>query len=632
METDTEYTVLNRINSPSDVKKLNSSELKTLCNELRQYIINVLSENPGHLASSLGTVELIVALHYLFNVPQDTLIFDVGHQAYAHKVITGRREEFKNIRKLGGLSGFPKRSESKYDCFGTGHASTSISAALAMALADKINGEDNFHIAVIGDGSMTGGMAFEALNHAGSTNANLLVILNDNGISIDKRVGAMSQYFTSITSSHTYNKVKNQIWNALGGNNRQYNKHRTFFRSILLFFKNLFAGQSNFFEALNIRYFGPIDGHDIEGLVQTIEKLKKIQGPKLLHIITKKGKGLTAAENNPTVYHAPGVFDARTGERESKKTDNGKPLNFAEVFGRTLVQLADMQNNIVAITPAMLSGSCLNKMNEKYPERTFDVGIAEEHAVTLAAGFAAKGIRPFCCIYSSFMQRGFDQIIHDIALQDLPVTLCLDRAGLVGDDGATHHGVFDMAYLNMIPNLIVSAPKDEVDMRNLMYTSLHCTHPFAIRYPRGSGFISDWNQPFSEITVGKAECIYSGEHTSVLFTETVGKDAQQAVEELQKEGKNTGLYYFRFIKPLDEDMLEEIFKTYKYIVTVEDGVKTGGFGQSIVSYACQRGYCNEITVMGIEDKFVEQGSIPQLKRLCSIDKDSIKQKIFEKYQ
>ena len=632
MVDDCNYSILSTINSPSDVKKLDIDGLKTLCKELRHYIIAVLSENPGHLASSLGTIELIVALHYLIDVPTDTLVFDVGHQAYAHKVLTGRKEQFKDIRKLNGLSGFPKRSESRYDNFGTGHASTSVSASLAMALADKIHKNDkNFHIAVIGDGSMTGGMVFEALNHAGSTNANLLIILNDNGISIDKRVGAMSQYFTHITSSPKYNKIKNQIWNALGGNKNSYNKHRTFLRSILLFFKNLFAGQSNFFEALHIRYFGPIDGHDLPTLLSTIDKLKKIQGPKLLHIITTKGKGLSFAENNPTVYHAPGVFDAKTGKREEKHIDMDDTLKFSEIFGKSLVELARKYENIVAITPAMLSGSCLNEMNMRYPDRTFDVGIAEEHAVTLAAGFATRYIRPFCCIYSSFLQRSFDQIIHDVALQNLGVTFCIDRAGIVGDDGATHHGVFDLSYLNMIPNMIVAAPKDEVEMRNLMFTSLFIDKPFALRYPRSNGFVRQWKQDFTLIEVGKSEQIYGGQRVAVLFIGAIGNECKQAVEELRQEGKEVGLYYFRFLKPLDDVMLQKIFDIYEYIITVEDGVKIGGFGWSIENYAEQNKYKNDITVLGIDDIFIEQGSIIQLKTICGIDKNAIKNKICEKW-
>lgn len=627
-----EGNILKTINSPKDVKKLSIKELKTLCEELRQYIINVLSENPGHLASSLGTVELIVALHYLFDVPNDTLVFDVGHQAYAHKVLTGRREQFRNIRKLNGLSGFPKRSESKYDSFGVGHASTSISASLAMALADKINdiNDNHFHIAVIGDGAMTGGMAFEALNQAGSTNANLLIILNDNGISIDKRVGAMSQYFTRITSSRTYNHIKNQIWNALGGNTDKYNKHRTMFREIGLFFKNFFSGKSNFFEALGIRYFGPIDGHDLKELISTIEKLKKIPGPKLLHIITIKGKGLSIAENNPTIYHAPGTFEAKTGERKNKQHDTNMPLKFSEVFGKTIVELAQAHENLVAITPAMLSGSCLNEMKKKFPDRTFDVGIAEEHAVTLSAGFATRNIKPICCIYSSFLQRGYDQIIHDVALQNLPVTFCIDRSGLVGDDGATHHGVFDLSYLNLVPNMIISAPRDEVEMRNLLYTSLSVNQPMSIRYPRGNGFVIDWKQKFRTIEIGKAREIYKGERVAVLFIGTIGKEAQDAVEELQKENKNVGLYYFCFLKPLDEVMLNSIFINYDKIITIEDGVKIGGFGWSVENYARENNFDTEITVLGVPDRFIEQGTILQLKTICGIDKESIKQMILKK--
>ena len=613
MDDSFQYTILDKIDSPADVKRLNTDELITLCKELRHYIINVLSENPGHLASSLGTIELIVALHFLFNVPEDTLVFDVGHQAYAHKVLTGRKEQFKRIRKLNGLSGFPKRSESKYDNFGTGHASTSVSASLGMALADKIKKNNkNFHIAVIGDGSMTGGMAFEALNQAGSTNANLLVILNDNGISIDKRVGAMSGYFTQITSSHKYNKIKNQIWNAMGGDKNANNKHLTFFRRVLLFFKNLFAGQSTFFEALHIRYFGPIDGHDLPALIATIDKLKKIQGPKLLHIVTTKGKGLALAESNPTVYHAPGTFDAVTGERLKKQANGNEPLKFSEVFGKSLVELAEKYDNIVAITPAMLSGSCLNEMNKKFPDRTFDVGIAEEHAVTLASGFATRGIRPFCCVYSSFLQRSFDQIIHDTALQDLPVIFCIDRAGLVGDDGATHHGVFDLSYLNMIPNMIISAPKDEVEMRNLMYTAVFSEKPFAIRYPRGNGFIAEWKTDFKKLEIGKAEEIKCGNKVAVLFIGTVGEDVKQAVKETDGENNEVGIYNFLFLKPLDEDMLKKIFDKYASVITVEDGVKTGGFGWSVTDCARKNGYKNDIEIMGIDDKFIEQGTIAQL--------------------
>jgi 1-deoxy-D-xylulose-5-phosphate synthase len=626
-----EGKILKNISSPKDLKNLSEQELVELCAEIRKYIIDVLSENPGHLASSLGTVELTVALHYLFDVPNDTLVWDVGHQAYAHKVLTGRKEEFRNIRKLNGLSGFPRRDESKYDSFGTGHASTSISASLAMALADKIKGENShYHIAVIGDGSMTGGMAFEALNQAGATNANLLIILNDNGISIDKRVGALSQYLTKINTSATYNHIKNQIWNALGGNTDAFTKHKNFIKRILFIIKSLFSGKSNFFEALNIRYFGPINGNDLHTLIKTINSLKTIQGVKILHIITKKGKGLTLAENNPTKYHAPGVFDAQTGEIEKNNTNEKQPLKFNEVFGETIVELAKENKNLVAITPAMLSGSSLNKMMKEFPGRTFDVGIAEEHAVTLSSGFAARGIIPFCCIYSSFLQRGYDQIIHDIALQKLPVVLCLDRAGLVGEDGATHHGVFDLAYLNLIPNIIIAAPMNEWELRNMMFTAIKLNKPIAIRYPRGRGFIVNWQNEMETIEIGKGETIYEGKDIAVLSLGTIGNNAKQAVEEIKKEtGKEIGLYDFRFLKPLDENLLDDVLSKYKTIITIEDGVKRGGFGWTIICYANKKSYQNNIINLGIEDKFIEQGKVSELQQLCNIDKESIKKKIFE---
>jgi 1-deoxy-D-xylulose-5-phosphate synthase len=626
-----EGKILKDISSPKDLKSLSEQELVELCAEIRKYIIDVLSENPGHLASSLGTVELTVALHYLFDVPNDTLVWDVGHQAYAHKVLTGRKEEFRNIRKLNGLSGFPRRDESKYDSFGTGHASTSISASLAMALADKIKGENShYHIAVIGDGSMTGGMAFEALNQAGATNANLLIILNDNGISIDKRVGALSQYLTKINTSATYNHIKNQIWNALGGNTDAFTKHKNFIKRILFIIKSLFSGKSNFFEALNIRYFGPINGHDLHTLIKTINSLKTIQGVKILHIITKKGKGLTLAENNPTKYHAPGVFDAQTGEIEKNNTNEKQPLKFNEVFGETIVELAKENQNLVAITPAMLSGSSLNKMMKEFPERTFDVGIAEEHAVTLSSGFAARGIIPFCCIYSSFLQRGYDQIIHDIALQKLPVVLCLDRAGLVGEDGATHHGVFDLAYLNLIPNIIIAAPMNEWELRNIMFTATKLNKPIAIRYPRGKGFIVNWQNEMETIEIGKGETIYKGKDIAILSLGTIGNNAKQAVEEIKKEtGKEIGLYNFRFLKPLDENLLNNILSKYKTIITIEDGVKRGGFGWTIICYSNKKRYQNNIINLGIDDKFIEQGKVCELQQLCNIDKESIKKKIFE---
>ena len=621
-----EGDILKKISNPDDLKRLSVDELKTLCADVRKYIIDVLSENPGHLASSLGTVELTIALHYLFNIPTDTLVWDVGHQAYTHKVLTERKEAFRNIRKLDGLSGFPRMDESKYDSFGVGHASTSISATLGMAIADKINNKDqNYHIAVIGDGSMTGGMAFEALNHTGSTNANMLVILNDNGISIDKGVGALGQYLTRISTSRTYNRLKNRVWNALGGNSDNHKKHKNLFRSISASFKSLFSGKSNFFEALNIRYFGPIDGNDLEKLIKTIESLKKIQGPKLLHIITKKGKGLQAAENNPTTYHAPGLFNAETGALEKKSSHKKEAKNYAAVAGETIVELAEKYNNIACITPAMLTGSGLNTMMQKFPDRTFDVGIAEEHAVTFSAGLATRGIKPYCFIYSSFLQRGYDQIIHDIALQKLPVVLCLDRAGLVGEDGATHHGVFDLAYLNLVPNMIVAAPLNEKEMRDMMLTAYDSSLPFSIRYPRGKGVITEDLGEMHTIPIGKGEKLKDGDNIAILSLGTIGNNAIKAAEELEKEGISVAVYNMRFLKPLDTNLLDEALQQYHNIICIEDGVKRGGFAWTIQNYILSNNKDNKIISLGIEDQFIEQGSVEELQSLCKIDAESIKE-------
>lgn len=615
--------LLRKINTPEDMKSFSIEELTQLCNELREYIIEVLSENPGHLASSLGTVELTVALHHIYNVPEDCLVWDVGHQAYSHKVLTGRRDAFENIRKFNGLSGFPRMNESKYDSFGTGHSSTSISAALAMAVADKLNNNPNHHIAVIGDGSMTGGMAFEALNHAGSTDADLLVILNDNGISIDKQVGALSQYLTKITTSATYNRLKNKIWNLMGGNTGAYSKRTTLFKKIAFATKSLFSGKSNFFEALNIRYFGPIDGNDIKSLVDTLSDLKKIKGPKLLHIITKKGKGLNAAENNPTKYHAPGIFDPQTGETPKKDKVDNPILKFQDVFGETLVELAKKHENIVGITPAMLSGCSMTKLQEVFPERTFDVGIAEQHAVCFAAGLATRNMIPFCNVYSSFMQRAYDQIIHDIALQQLPVILCLDRSGLVGEDGATHHGAFDLAYLRCVPNLTIGVPADEHDLRNVMFTAVKQKTPFVIRYPRGNGYLSDWRNPMTEIAIGKGVRVKSGKDIAILSLGTMIHNAKKAIERLSENGLDVALYDFKFLKPLDKDLANEALSGYKYILTVEDGCKDGGFGSAIAEYACENGFSNSIKRIGIPDNFVEHGSVSQLQKLCGMDAESI---------
>lgn len=625
MKNIVEGNILQKINSPQDVKNLHTEELKQLCSDLRRYIIDVLSENPGHLASSLGAVELAVALVRLFDFPKDTLVWDVGHQAYAYKVLTERKQAFKNIRKLGGPSGFPRREESKYDSFGTGHASTSISSALGMAVADELqNKEATYHIAVIGDGSMTGGEAFEGLNHAGSSGANILVILNDNGISIDKGTGALSQYLTNITTSKTYNRIKNKIWNLLGGNTEAYNPHKTFFKKIIFSLKSLFSGKSNFFEALNFRYFGPIDGNDVNQLLKTLDSLKKIQGPKLLHIITKKGKGLQVAENNPTTYHAPGMFNSKTGELTVKQYQTTDLKKFQEVFGKTLVDLASKYENIACITPAMLTGSGLNEMKAKFPLRTFDVGIAEEHALTFSAGLATRGIVPYCCVYSSFLQRAFDQIIHDIALQKLHVVICIDRAGLVGEDGATHHGVFDLAYMNMIPNIIVVAPKDELELQDMMLTAYHTHQPFAIRYPRGKVYHCEQNYERKILQIGKAEQILEGENTAILCLGTILNNAKQAIAELKSEGKNMGLYNMRFLKPLDTQMIDFICEKYDNIITIEDGVLRGGFGWSVENYLRKNSKQNKVVCLGIEDKFIEHGSIEELQKICGIDIEGIR--------
>ncbi|MDD2190961.1 MAG: 1-deoxy-D-xylulose-5-phosphate synthase [Bacteroidales bacterium] len=624
--------LLKNVNYPEDIKKLSKSQLPQLCNEVRSYIIDVLAKNPGHLGSSLGTVELTIALHYVYDIPVDSLIWDVGHQAYSHKLITGRKDKFHTIRKLNGLSGFPKIEESKYDCFGTGHSSTSISAILGMAMADKLNGnKKSHHIAVIGDGSMTGGMVFEALNHAGTTDVDMLVILNDNGISIDKKVGAMGEYFTLITTSPTYNRIKNKLWNMLGGNSSSYHKPKTLVNRVLFATKSVFSGKSNFFEALRIRYFGPIKGNDVLALVKTLEDLKKINGPKILHIITKKGKGLKSAEDNPITYHAPGVFNPKTGQREQCDSGGDDCISkFQDVFGDTLVELGEMNQKIVGITPAMLSGCSMNKFMERFPERCFDVGIAEQHAVCFSAGLAANGLIPFCNVYSSFLQRAYDQIIHDIALQNLPVILCLDRAGLVGEDGATHHGVFDLAYLRAIPNLTIFAPLNESELRNIMYTAQKgISSPMVIRYPRGKGYLKSWRNEFETIEIGKGEKIRDGKDIAILSLGAIGINAIIAANELAKDSIEVAIYNMRFLKPMDTVMLEEVFASYDNIITIEDGAENGGFGSAVSEYAIDKGYKNSIFRMGIKDEFIEHGSVSELQKLCKIDSHSLVSKVKE---
>ena len=572
--------LLEKVDSPSDLRKLNKNQLKQVCNELRQYIIDVVSEKGGHFGASLGVVELTVALHYVFNTPEDQLVWDVGHQAYGHKILTGRKKQFLTNRVKGGISGFPKRSESVYDTFGVGHSSTSISAALGMAVASKRNGDEKKqHVAIIGDGSMTAGIAFEGLNHAGVEKTDLLVVLNDNCMSIDPAVGALKEYLTDISTSKTYNKAKNKVWNLLGKISQFGPNAQAIAKKIEGAVKTTLLGESNYFESLNFRYFGPIDGHDVKHLANVLNDLKNIKGPKILHCITKKGKGYIPAEKgNSTAWHAPGVFDKNTGEI-IKKTTEKKPPKYQDVFGETIIELAKKNKNIVAVTPAMLTGSSLNKMMEVLPKRTFDVGIAEQHAVTFSAGMATQGNLPFCNIYSTFMQRAYDQVIHDVALQNLNIVFCLDRGGLVGADGATHHGAFDIAYLRCIPNMIVSAPMNEEELRNLMYTAqLPNQGPFSIRYPRGNGVMLEWKTNFKKIPVGKGREVQKGEEIAILSLGHPGNFVLEAQKTFEKEGLNIAHYDMRFAKPLDEKLLHKIFTSFNTIITIEDGCLLGGFG------------------------------------------------------
>ena len=610
-------------------------DLKQLAIELRHYIIDTLSQHPGHLASSLGTVELTLALHYVFNTPDDKLIWDVGHQSYGHKIITGRRDVFPTIRTYGGISGFPRMDESEFDAFGTGHSSTSVSAALGMAMASKLQGDTKRqHIAVIGDGSMTGGEAFEGLNNAGVSRANMLVVLNDNGISIDKAVGGLSRYLTRITASPKYNQLKEKVWVKLGGDKSDPGQRRTkslnFLQRATFMAKTAALGAPNLFESLVFRYFGPIDGHDLDQLVEVLTQLKEIKGPKLLHIVTKKGKGMRTAEKNPVTYHAPGLFNAETGV-QIKNNSNGKPLKYQDVFGHTIVELAKKNDRIVGITPAMPSGCSLNIMMEQMPTRAFDVGIAEQHAVTFAAGLAAQGMTPFCNIYSSFMQRAYDQLIHDVALQRLPVVMCLDRAGLVGDDGPTHHGAFDLACLRPVPNLTICAPMDEHELRNMMYTAqLPGQGAVVIRYPRGLSVHADWRNAFEALAVGKGRCLKEGSEVAILSIGHVGNDALAAAQQLEAEGVSAAMYDMRYLKPLDTELLDSIVaKGFRRIVTVEDGVKKGGLGSAVVEYFAQLRSDNPdttippVTILGLPDSFVTHGPVPRLHQDCGIDQSAI---------
>ncbi|MEO8109849.1 MAG: 1-deoxy-D-xylulose-5-phosphate synthase [Ginsengibacter sp.] len=622
-------TLLKAIDSPKDLKKLERSQLPELCDELRQYIVDVVSVHGGHFGASLGVVELTVALHYVFNTPYDQLVWDVGHQAYGHKILTGRRDNFITNRKYKGLSGFPKRAESDYDSFGVGHSSTSISAALGMAMASHYKGEDDRqHVAIIGDGAMTAGMAFEALNHAGIEKSNLLIILNDNCMSIDPNVGALKEYLTDITTSQTYNKLRDDFWKALGKLPAK-SFSRKMVSKLEAGLKGLLSNSSNLFEALNLRYFGPIDGHNITKLVDTLKDIKDIPGPKLLHIKTVKGKGYGLAEKDQTVWHAPGLFDKITGEIYKKKFDLPQPPKYQDVFGHTIIELAEKNDKIMGVTPAMPSGSSLKFMMEKMPSRAFDVGICEQHAVTLSAGLATQGMKVFCNIYSSFMQRAYDQVVHDVAIQQLPVIFCLDRAGLVGEDGPTHHGAYDIAYMRCIPNMVISAPMNESELRDLMFTAqLDSTKdPFVIRYPRGSAVKAEWKTPMKEIEIGTGRKLRDGEEIAVLTFGHPGNFAAEAIRDAVREGINPAHYDMRFVKPLDEKMLHEVFKNYSKIITVEDGTVTGGFGSAILEFMAENNYSAQVKILGIPDKIIEHGTPKELYTEVGIDANHIAEAI-----
>ena len=617
---------LSQINSPADLKKLKQEDLPAFSEELRDYIIDVVSLKGGHFSSSLGVVELTVALHYVFNTPEDQIVWDVGHQAYGHKILTGRRNRFHTNRILNGISGFPKRSESEYDTFGVGHSSTSISAALGMAVANKYLGNDNKHIAVIGDGAMTGGLAFEGLNNGGTMNTDFLVILNDNCMSIDPNVGALKEYLTDITTSKTYNKVKDEVWSLLGKISKFGPNAQAIVGNIENAIKSSILDQSNLFESLNFRYFGPVDGHDVHHLVQILNDLKQIKGPKILHIITKKGKGFKPAEEgDDAVWHAPGLFNKETGEIIKVTPKSPKPPKFQDVFGHTVVELAEMNDKIVGVTPAMPSGSSMNIMMKAMPERAFDVGIAEQHAVTFSAGMATQGLIPFCNIYSTFMQRALDQVIHDVAIQNLHVVFCMDRGGLVGADGPTHHGVFDLVYFRAMPNMIVSAPMDEIELRNLMFTAQEKDRgPFAIRYPRGTGSIINWKKPMQSVPIGRGRTLSNGSDVAILSIGPIGMEAQKAAEKLSEEGISVAHYDMRFVKPIDETLLHEVFTKFKNVITVENGVITGGMGSAVIEFMVDHEYHSKVVRLGIPDHFIEHGTQAELYAQCGFDADGIR--------
>ncbi|MEO0312346.1 MAG: hypothetical protein RIQ89_2003 [Bacteroidota bacterium] len=622
--------LLRKINSPDDLKRIKEEDLEAVCKELRDYIIDVVSVNGGHFGASLGVVELTVALHYAFNTPKDQLVWDVGHQAYGHKILTGRRDNFHTNRIYGGLSGFPKRSESHYDTFGVGHSSTSISAALGMAVGSRLKGDElQQHVAIIGDGAMTAGLAFEALNHAGVENSNLLVILNDNCMSIDPNVGALKEYLTDITTSQTYNKVKDEVWKMLGKISKFGPNAQEIASKVENAVKTSLLKQSNLFESLRFRYFGPVDGHDVNRLVKVLNDLKNIPGPKILHALTVKGKGYALAEKDQTKWHAPGLFDKITGEIFKPANPQPTPPKYQDVFGHTMVELAKQNEKIVGVTPAMPSGCSLNIMMKAMPERAFDVGIAEQHAVTFSAGLATQGMVPFCNIYSSFMQRAYDQVVHDVALQKLHVIFCLDRGGLAGADGPTHHGAFDIAFFRCIPNMVVSAPMNEIELRNLMYTASlqHNAMPFSIRYPRGNGVILDWQQPLTEIKIGEGRMVRNGEDVAILSLGHPGNFAVAACEILATNHIHPAHYDMRFAKPLDNALLHSIFKKFNKIITIEDGCIQGGFGSAIAEFMIDHQYHAHLVRMGIPDQFIEHGEQRELYEECGFDTKAIVEQV-----
>lgn len=618
------------IEYPADLRKVKEEDLVKVCADLRQYIIDTVSVYGGHFGASLGVVELSVALHYAFNTPDDQLVWDVGHQAYGHKILTGRRKVFHTNRVYKGISGFPKRSESEYDTFGVGHSSTSISAALGMAVASRLKGDlHRQHIAVIGDGAMTAGLAFEGLNHAGVEDSNLIVVLNDNCMSIDPNVGALKEYLTDITTSPTYNKFKDDVWKALDKLNKVGHLSQDIISKIHDTLKGGLLKHSNLFESLKFRYFGPIDGHDVNHLVKVLNDLKKIPGPKLLHCVTVKGKGFALAEKDQTKWHAPGLFDKVTGEIYKTVSEKPQPPKYQDVFGHTLVELAEKNEKIVGITPAMPSGSSMNIMMKAMPKRAFDVGIAEQHAVTFSAGLAAQGLVPFCNIYSSFMQRAYDQVVHDVALQKLHVVLCMDRAGLAGADGPTHHGMIDIPYMRCVPNMVVAAPMNEEELRDMMYTASLDKNagPFSIRYPRGNGVMPEWRTPLKEIVIGKGRKLKSGDEVAVLSFGTAGNLATEAIQQLEAEGLQVGHYDMRFVKPIDEELLHEVFKQYKKVITIEDGTIVGGFGSAVLEFMVDHQYHAEVKRLGMPDEIVEHGEQPELYAECGYDASGIKQAI-----